>query len=104
MEGHVNGGCFQRESIPEVRNTIISLHTDLVVVVIPRHMIPQQEILGMAVNKLFKYYLRKLNYEWLLSKHHPPETLREIISSESITIGFIECLLTNTLMALIITM
>jgi len=73
-------------------------------VVIPRGMIPQQEILDMAVNKPFKYYLRKLDYEWLLSKHHPPETLREIISSESITIGFKECLLTNALMELIITM
>jgi len=67
-------------------------------------MIPQQEILDMAVNKLFKYYHRKLDYERLLSKHHPAETLREIISSESITIGFIKCLLTNALMALIITM
>jgi len=66
-------------------------------------MIPQQEILDMAVNKLFKYHLRKLDYKWLLSKHHPPETPREI-SSESITIGFIECLLTNALMALIIMM
>jgi len=24
-------------------------------------------------NPLFKYYLRKLDFEWLLSKNHPPK-------------------------------
>jgi hypothetical protein len=62
--------AFKGHLTPDVKATITggSINTDLVV--IPRGMISQLQVLDVVVNKLFKDHLKQLYSEWLLSGDH----------------------------------